>query len=222
MKQKLNVATWWRYISGPKVAEILFYTLTTKMAPQVAKFNFCFIQTRLNFVLYHTQNFLADIFNRSGALQNFWANLTTIQATKKANFRYSRCVNEVWVDLRKTGLNFLVEFPDHVEGGIEKVVGSPSSYHSLRSKWPRGSHRERSLFSEHMELFVFSFVFVYFNTKIVGRSKNFSIRIKKWWRIDGTFKKNTWMFFCFDLIENRNSKNIFLAIHFDHSFCTYI
>ena len=47
-----NFATWWRHCSGRKC---YVYTLTSKWRHQVAKFNFCFIETNLNFLRYHLQ-----------------------------------------------------------------------------------------------------------------------------------------------------------------------
>jgi len=56
MKQKFNLATWWRYISGRKLVENAIFILSPlKWRHQVAKFNFCFIQATLNFILYHMQ-----------------------------------------------------------------------------------------------------------------------------------------------------------------------
>ena len=82
MQQKINFATWWGYISGRKC---YFYTLTTKMRHQVAKFNFCFIQETLNFLLYHMQYLQ---YPRSGALQKFCGDL---------NIRpYHISIPEIW------------------------------------------------------------------------------------------------------------------------------
>ena len=52
MKQKINFATWWRYISGRKC---YLYTFTTKMAPPGGEINTFCIQTTRNFFLYHMQ-----------------------------------------------------------------------------------------------------------------------------------------------------------------------
>ena len=67
-KQKLNFATWWRYISGRKVVENGIYIL--KWHHQLAQFIFSFIQSTRN---------------RGGALQNFCVDLKT--ALGGLNFR---------------------------------------------------------------------------------------------------------------------------------------
>jgi len=56
MKQKINFATWWRYISGQKVVEnAIFILWPLKWRHQVE--NFCF---------YHMQKNYLDIFNILG------------------------------------------------------------------------------------------------------------------------------------------------------------
>ena len=70
MKQKLNVATWWRYISGRKVLEnAIFILWPLKWRHQAVKINICFIQTTLHFLLYHMQKNVPDIFNMLGVVR---------------------------------------------------------------------------------------------------------------------------------------------------------
>ena len=61
MKQKHNVATWWRYISGRKMAEnaIDHYALTAKMAPPGGEIYFLCHTSSAKFPsLSHAKNIL--------------------------------------------------------------------------------------------------------------------------------------------------------------------
>ena len=73
MKQELNLAKWWRHLSGRTVVEsAVFYTMPTKMAPPGGEiWHFFFVQATLSFILYHMQKFL-DIFNILGVVR-YWS-----------------------------------------------------------------------------------------------------------------------------------------------------
>jgi len=72
MKQKLNFATWWRYISRRTLVEnAIFILWPLKWHPQVVIINICFMQTTLNFLPYHMQKKL--YWRRfSGLLYKIW------------------------------------------------------------------------------------------------------------------------------------------------------
>jgi len=66
---KIKFAIWWRHFSAQKVVEnAIFILWQLKWRHQVAKFTVCFIQTALNFLLYHIQK----IFNILGLVRNFY------------------------------------------------------------------------------------------------------------------------------------------------------
>jgi len=73
MEPKNNFATWWHYINGRNVLEYAIFILwPLKRRHQVAKFNFCFLQTTLNHLLSHAKKYLNIL---GVALQNYCVDL---------------------------------------------------------------------------------------------------------------------------------------------------